>query len=40
MYSAAEDDKMVELLLQNQREALKSDIITGKAINFLLENNK
>lgn len=40
MYSAAEDDKMVELLLQNQREALKSDIITGKAIDFLLENNK
>lgn len=40
MYSATEDDKMVELLLQNQREALKSDIITGKAIDFLLENNK
>lgn len=40
MYAAAEDDKMIELLLQNQREALKSDIITGKAINFLIENNK
>lgn len=40
MYSAAEDDKMIELLLQNQKEALKSDVITGKVINFLLENNK
>ena len=40
MYAAAEDDKMIELLLQNQREALKADVITGKVINFLLENNK
>lgn len=40
MYSSAEDDKMIELLLQNQKEALKSDVITGKVINFLLENNK
>lgn len=40
MYASAEDDKMIELLMQNQKEALKADVITGKAINFLLENNK
>ena len=40
MYSASEDDKMVELLMQSQQAALRSDVITNKAIKFLLENNK
>ena len=35
----ANDEKMVELLLQNQREALVADIMTSKVINFLKENN-
>ena len=35
----ANDEKMVELLLQNQREALVADVITSKVINFLKENN-
>lgn len=39
MYSAG-DDKMVELLLQGQKDALKKDVITAKAIELLLENNK
>ena len=32
-------EKMVELLLQNQREALVADVMTSKVINFLKENN-
>lgn len=40
MYSASEDDKMVELLMQSQQAALRSDVITNKAVKFLLENNK
>ena len=40
MYSASEDDKMVELLMQSQQAALRSDVITYKAVKFLLENNK
>ena len=40
MYSASEDDKMVELLMQSQQAALRSDVITNNAIKFLLENNK
>ena len=39
MYSASEDDKMVELLMQSQQAALRSDVITNKAVKFLLENN-
>ena len=35
----ANDEKMVELLLQNQREALVADVMTLKVINFLKENN-
>ena len=35
----ANDEKMVELLLQNQREALEADVMTSKVINFLKENN-
>ena len=35
----AKDEKMVELLLQNQREALVADVMTSKVINFLKENN-
>lgn len=35
----ANDEKMVELLLQNQREALVVDVMTSKVINFLKENN-
>ncbi|MCQ2968967.1 MAG: trigger factor [Clostridium sp.] len=35
----ANDEKMVELLLQNQREALLADVMTSKVINFLKENN-
>ena len=31
----ANDEKMVELLLQNQREALVADVMTSKVINFL-----
>lgn len=38
MYSAG-DDKMVDLLIQGQREALKKDVITAKTIKLLLENN-
>lgn len=40
MYSASEDDKMVELLMQSQQAALRSDVIINKAVKFLLENNK
>ena len=36
MYSASEDDKMVELLMQSQQAALRSDVITNKAVKFLL----
>ena len=35
----ANDEKMVELLLQNQREALVADVMTSKVINFLKVNN-
>ena len=35
----ANDEKMVELLLQNQREALVADVMTSKVINFFKENN-
>lgn len=39
MYSAG-DDKMVELLLNNQKEALKADIRSRKTVELLVENNK
>ena len=39
MYSANSDDKMIDLLINSQREALKSDVITSKAIKLLIENN-
>ena len=34
MYSASEDDKMVELLMQSQQAALRSDVITNKAVEI------
>ena len=40
MYSQSEDEKMIDLLMQSQQAALRSDVITNKAIKFLLENNK
>ena len=40
MYSASEDDKMVELLMQSQQAALRADVITNKTIKLLIENNK
>lgn len=39
MYSANSDEKMVDLLVNSQREALKSDVITSKAVKLLIENN-
>lgn len=40
MYSAGEDEKMIELLINGQRAALASDVKVQKTVNFLLENNK
>ena len=39
MYSANSDEKMIDLLMNSQREALKSDVITSKAVKLLIENN-
>ena len=39
MYSAEQDDKMVELLLQSQKAALTHDVITNKTITLLIDNN-
>ncbi|MBM6837534.1 trigger factor [Clostridium saudiense] len=39
MYSANSDEKMIDLLINSQREALKSDVITSKAVKLLIENN-
>ncbi|MBC5630057.1 trigger factor [Clostridium sp. NSJ-6] len=39
MYSANSDEKMIDLLMNSQREALKSDVITSKAVKLLMENN-
>ena len=39
MYSAEQDDKMVELLLNSQKAALTHDVITNKTINLLIESN-
>ena len=40
MYSASEDEKMVDLLMQSQQAALRADVITNKTMKLLLENNK
>ena len=40
MYSASEDEKMVDLLMQSQQVALRADVITNKTIKLLIENNK
>ncbi|AYE35052.1 trigger factor [Clostridium septicum] len=39
MYSAG-DEKMINLLLENQKEALTTDVKAGKTVKFLVENNK
>ena len=40
MYSAEEDDKMVDLLMNGQRAALLADVKVSKTIKFLVEINK
>lgn len=40
MYSASEDEKMVDLLMQSQQAALRADVITNKTMKLLLENTK
>lgn len=40
MYSAEEDEKMVDLLMNSQRAALVADVKVSKTIKFLVENNK
>ena len=40
MYGGSEDEKMVELLMQSQQAALRSDVITHKTMSLLIENNK
>lgn len=40
MYSAEEDEKMVDLLMNSQKAALISDVKVSKTIKFLVENNK
>jgi trigger factor len=40
MYSANEDEKMVELLLNSQKAALMADVKVSKTIKLLVENNK
>ena len=40
MYSASEDEKMVELLLNSQKAALMADVKVSKTIKLLVENNK
>jgi len=39
MYSATEDEKMVELLLNSQKSALEYDIKISKVLKLLVENN-
>ena len=39
MYSATEDEKMVELLINNQKSALEYDVKISKVLKFLVENN-
>lgn len=40
MYSAGDDEKMVELLLNTQKAALIADVKTAKTVKLLVENNK
>ncbi|MDU5108380.1 trigger factor [Clostridium sp.] len=40
MYSAGDDEKMVELLLNSQKAALIADVKVSKTIKLLVENNK
>ena len=40
MYSAGDDEKMVELLLNSQKAALIADVKASKTVNLLVENNK
>ncbi len=40
MYSAGDDEKMVELLLNSQKAALTADVKISKTIKLLVENNK
>ncbi|MGG7212768.1 trigger factor [Clostridium nigeriense] len=40
MYSAGEDEKMVDLLLNSQKAALTVDVKVSKTIKLLVENNK
>lgn len=40
MYSAGDDEKMVELLLNSQKAALIADVKTSKTVKLLVENNK
>ena len=40
MYSAEEDDKMVELLINGQKAALIADVKTSKTVKLLVDNNK
>ena len=40
MYSAGDDEKMVELLLNTQKAALIADVKTSKTVKLLVENNK
>ena len=39
MYSANSDEKMIDLLLNSQKAALMSDVITSKAVKLLMDNN-
>ena len=40
MYSASEDEKMIDLLLKSQKEALQNDIKITKTIQLLVDNCK
>lgn len=40
MYSAAEDEKMIDLLMKSQKEMLENDIRITKTIKFLVDNCK
>ena len=40
MYSAGDNEKMVELLLNSQKAALIADVKTSKTIKLLVDNNK
>lgn len=40
MYSAGEDEKMIELLLNSQKDALIADVKVAKTVKLLVDNNK